>query len=177
MKCEKCNEREATYFYRESVNGKTTKRCLCAECAKEEGMDRVFEERSREMQKEFEDFWNDSWFRPMFDRPFRWLPSGFARTMPMLMPFAFPVFELHGRDHEQEKEHEPEKAEAPQAKTEAPAEDAAAKAKAEAEEKARKEALRAEREELRQRMEEAARNENYELAIELRDKLRAMPEE
>ncbi len=175
MKCEKCNEREATYFYRESVNGKTTERCLCAECAKEEGMDKVFEERSRELTKEFEDFWGDSWFRPFWERPSRWLPSAFARTMPMLMPFAFPIFELRDPGHEPEKAAEPEKAEAPAAQA-APAEDAEAKAKAEAEEKARLEALRAEREELRRQMEEAAKNENYELAIELRDKLRAMPE-
>lgn len=33
MKCEKCNEREATVLYQQSVNGETTTAHLCAECA------------------------------------------------------------------------------------------------------------------------------------------------
>ena len=33
MKCSKCNNNEATVFYREVINGKETKYALCAECA------------------------------------------------------------------------------------------------------------------------------------------------
>lgn len=33
MKCTKCNQNEATVFYREIVNGKETKHHLCADCA------------------------------------------------------------------------------------------------------------------------------------------------
>ena len=37
MKCEKCNEREATFFYSANYNGKKQERRLCADCAREEG--------------------------------------------------------------------------------------------------------------------------------------------
>ena len=37
MKCEKCNNREATFFYSADINGEKTERHLCAECAREEG--------------------------------------------------------------------------------------------------------------------------------------------
>ena len=33
MKCERCGQREASYFYKENINGKETKANLCAECA------------------------------------------------------------------------------------------------------------------------------------------------
>ncbi len=33
MKCEKCNEREATVLYKQTVNGVSTSAHLCAECA------------------------------------------------------------------------------------------------------------------------------------------------
>ncbi|MBE6631001.1 MAG: hypothetical protein E7624_09185 [Ruminococcaceae bacterium] len=33
MKCEKCNEREATVLFKQTVNGETTTAHLCAECA------------------------------------------------------------------------------------------------------------------------------------------------
>ena len=33
MKCEKCNEREATVLYKQTINGESTSMHLCAECA------------------------------------------------------------------------------------------------------------------------------------------------
>lgn len=33
MKCEKCNEREATVLYKQTINGESTSLHLCAECA------------------------------------------------------------------------------------------------------------------------------------------------
>ncbi len=33
MKCERCQKNEASYFYREVINGKETKAYLCAQCA------------------------------------------------------------------------------------------------------------------------------------------------
>lgn len=33
MKCEKCNEREATVLYKQTINGETTTAHLCHECA------------------------------------------------------------------------------------------------------------------------------------------------
>ncbi|MGN1001419.1 MAG: UvrB/UvrC motif-containing protein [Oscillospiraceae bacterium] len=37
MKCERCNEKEASFFYSSDINGKKTSRCLCADCARAEG--------------------------------------------------------------------------------------------------------------------------------------------
>ena len=37
MKCEKCNNREVTFFYSADINGDKTERRLCAECARAEG--------------------------------------------------------------------------------------------------------------------------------------------
>jgi len=37
MKCEKCNEREANFYYSSSYNGKRQERHLCEQCAREEG--------------------------------------------------------------------------------------------------------------------------------------------
>lgn len=33
MKCERCGQREASYFYKEIINGKETRANLCNECA------------------------------------------------------------------------------------------------------------------------------------------------
>ena len=37
MKCEKCGNREVTFFYSANINGEKTERHLCAGCAREEG--------------------------------------------------------------------------------------------------------------------------------------------
>ena len=42
MKCSKCNQNEATVFYREIVNGKETQHHLCAACAAKLEMDAGF---------------------------------------------------------------------------------------------------------------------------------------
>ena len=41
MKCQNCNQNEATAYLRSTVNGKTTELHLCAECAKKLGVDSV----------------------------------------------------------------------------------------------------------------------------------------
>ena len=38
MKCERCNQNEASFFYQEQINGKTKKKALCHSCAAEAGM-------------------------------------------------------------------------------------------------------------------------------------------
>jgi len=38
MKCEKCNENEANFFYSSTVNGQTTSYRLCADCAEKMGL-------------------------------------------------------------------------------------------------------------------------------------------
>ena len=37
MKCEKCKEREATFFYSANINGNKVEKNLCTECARDEG--------------------------------------------------------------------------------------------------------------------------------------------
>lgn len=73
MKCEKCNEREANFFYTSSINGSVTKRHLCSQCAAEEGLmdhDEMFSgffARPFEMRSPFAmlgSFMNDSFFEP-----------------------------------------------------------------------------------------------------------------
>ena len=74
MKCEKCIEREANFFYTSNINGEVTKKCLCHECAEAEGL-----LKNEDMFGSFfsmrspfglldsiwnEDFWNDSFFAP-----------------------------------------------------------------------------------------------------------------
>ena len=38
MLCQKCQKKEATTYYQETVNGKTTTLHLCEDCAKELGI-------------------------------------------------------------------------------------------------------------------------------------------
>jgi len=38
MKCEKCGNREAVFFYSTDINGERSRGCLCADCAREEGL-------------------------------------------------------------------------------------------------------------------------------------------
>lgn len=42
MKCGKCGQNEANYYYRETVNGVTKEIRLCADCAREEGLEDRF---------------------------------------------------------------------------------------------------------------------------------------
>ena len=52
MKCEKCNQNEASVYYRTSINGETNEQHLCAECAGELGLDRAFSWQSRDLFEE-----------------------------------------------------------------------------------------------------------------------------
>ena len=72
MKCEKCNENEATFFYEETINGKTRSYHLCHDCAEKM---RAAGEIHMEM--------------PDFDTPFAAFPNFFGDL------FALP--ENHGR--------------------------------------------------------------------------------
>ena len=38
MKCEKCNQNEAAFFYQQQINGHATKMALCHACAQEAGL-------------------------------------------------------------------------------------------------------------------------------------------
>ena len=53
MKCEICKKNDAQFYYKESINGKTTEKHLCAECAHKEGLDRIFEREANSMLTSF----------------------------------------------------------------------------------------------------------------------------
>lgn len=38
MKCSKCGNNEAVFFYSTDINGEKSRGCLCADCAREEGL-------------------------------------------------------------------------------------------------------------------------------------------
>ena len=67
MKCEKC-DKEATFHYQSNINGEKTEAHLCEDCAKAEGLDKMFS-RPRAMMGSF------------FREPFGGLMSGFFAPM------------------------------------------------------------------------------------------------
>ena len=156
MKCEKCREKEATFYYSCNLNGEKTEKHLCADCAKAEGFGEVFDYRpmsafDRVFEEAFEDFFAPSRsllsaFDP-FERPFRRMMA------PVLPRIGFVI-------------GEPEPAETPQPQSEAEAkipEDAGAEVKSRREIAA-----------LKHQLHEAVKAEDFEKAIELRDKLKAL---
>lgn len=155
MKCEKCNEKEATFYYSCNINGKKTERHLCPDCARAEGFGKVMDydpvsSFEREMDRMFSGFFS----------PARALMSDFGffgSPMRSIMAPAFPeVNILVGSPQEKTAENLSE--------TESRIPDDAG-----AEIKAKREI-----EGLRHQLDEAVRTENFEKAIELRDKLRQL---
>ena len=155
MKCEKCKEREATFFYSANINGKKTEKNLCTECAHEEGFgemlggtgvfDRAF------------DSMIDDFFSPA--RSFMRLPTFdfFGEGLRSIMAPAFPRLHLvlDGGGS------------------------AAAPAKEAAEEKIPEDMgedvrLAREKAALKAQLSDAVKAEDYEKAIELRDALRKL---
>jgi len=65
MKCEKC-DKEATFHYQSNINGEKTEAHLCEDCAKAEGLDKLFA-RPRAMMGSF------------FREPFGGFMGGFFR--------------------------------------------------------------------------------------------------
>ena len=153
MKCEKCNEREANFYYSVNINGKKTERHLCTQCAKEEGL-------------------MESLRVPAFDDIFdmELLPSfgSIGKAMRRIMSpgfglgsFAFPElsFALPGFDY------------APETASPERAEDSESKIPSDAGADIRR---RREIEALRSQMKSAVEAEDFEKAIELRDKLKGL---
>lgn len=130
MKCEKCGKNEASYFYRENINGRRRELHLCADCARAEGIAPRFEQRSSDLF----DLFFSSFARPSL------LEERFFR--PAMMGIA-PA----------EREAEPTRTPSPAASPFA---------------------RRRERNMLQQQLDEAVEREDYETAIQLRDRLRAL---
>ncbi|MBQ6539458.1 MAG: UvrB/UvrC motif-containing protein [Oscillospiraceae bacterium] len=156
MKCEKCGK-EANVYYRSNVNGKVTTMNLCEECAekvKNEGgfmdMDRMFDNMFGNM---FSDVFGGSLFTPITMNPW----NGFG-MMPMFrMPkFRIMLEPMTGDEHGAETK---------------------AEKKAEVKDDQQIDPEMAKRRELnmlRSQMEEAVKNEEFEKAAELRDKIRSL---
>jgi len=146
MKCEKCNEREATFFYSSNYNGKKSERHLCAQCAKEEGFGEML--------------------RPgaMFDSAFDSMFEDFFAPMRSFLP-AFDMFGGMGRSIMAPS--------LPRLRIvlEEPSAPAQTKPAIEVDEAVKSQR---EREALKAQLEEAVKAEDFEKAIELRDKLREM---
>lgn len=149
MKCEKCGN-EANFYYSSNINGKKTQRHLCADCARKEGFGEALDYEPMSM---FDDMFSD-FFSPMRSlfSPF----DSFTRGLGSIMAPAMTMPRLHfviGEPKTEEKAEET-KAEDTQVDPELKA--------------------RREREALKHQLEEAVKAENFEKAIELRDKLREM---
>ena len=151
MKCEKCNEKEANFFYTVTINGQTTQRHLCSECAAEEGLD-----------KAFGSFCRESFFGDFFDEPFGMLDSFFGRRrlfgglMPAMRTLPRSLF---APAQTSEPAHGPAQEEA---ETKIPV-DAGEEVKTGRELKA-----------LKHQLQEAVKAQDFEKAIELRDKIRKL---
>lgn len=146
MKCEKCGKNEVSYYYKETVNGKTTEKRLCADCAREEGLDHAFED---EWENEMSDLFREL---DCFFSPSLFLPRMFA---PVFAESFRPL-----RAHTEQAAAETEEKAAPAPETE----DRSLPV------------LRRRREAnaLRHQLREAVRAEDFETAITLRDKLKAL---
>ncbi len=152
MKCEHCGKNEVTFVYRSSINGKTTEKHLCSECAKELGYAQKVADRSRYMMQDF-----------------------FGRSL--LEDFFMPTHSLTGRlGRMLEDPFDDFFADMP-ALGIAPRKEAQEPAKQEelVDDEARSRFSRMREENaLRAEMNKAVREENFERAAELRDRLRAL---
>lgn len=164
MKCEKCNEREANFFYTATINGDTTQRHLCSECAAEEGLDKVFRQQRDDVFSDF--FGRRSLFDSFFADPFSLMDGFFPRRS--LFGSLLPTMTLPRL-----RVAPPEQAKAEAA---APAEQAAQEETEKAIPQDAGEEIRMLRElnALKHQLREAVYTEDFEKAIELRDKIREL---
>lgn len=154
MKCEKCNEKEATFYYSSNINGEKTERRLCADCARAEGFGGALDYRPMQMFDDvFGGFFSD------FLAPRRGMLSPFDVFGSPLRSIMAPVLPRVNVVIAQ-----PETEQKPVTETEQKI-----PADAGAEVKSRREIAA-----LKHRLHEAVRAEDYEKAIELRDQLREL---
>ena len=143
MKCEKCGK-EANFFYSSTVNGEHEEHCYCAGCAREAGFENAFRFEPMEM---FHGFFDD------FFAPASRLFDGFGGAFGRMMAPALPRLVVA----------EPRRSES------APMSEAETKVPADAGEDVKARRARAA---LKAELDEAVKVEDFEKAIELRDKIR-----
>ncbi len=159
MKCENCGNNEVNFNYRANISGKVTEKHLCSECAAKLGYTAPVYYGFNSM---FDDFMSDF---PMFGRRSVFSPFSHLMAPVMAIPrmFMMPMIDVSVGDN----------GDAPQAvdTAETAEEKNAQTVKVKVDEKlAKKREINV----LRREMNKAAREENYEKAIELRDKLREL---
>ena len=148
MKCQHCGNREATYHYKSNVNGTITEAHLCSDCAAKLGEnENVFSQ----MDRMFEDMMGGFFGRTpsLMSAMAGWRPMSFAMPA-MVMPY-FQIGTSSGRT--------------PEAQAEAGTQEKSAEVDPEL--KKRREINM-----LREQMNQAVSEENFEKAAELRDKIK-----
>ena len=157
MKCEKCNNREVTFFYSADINGEKTQRHLCDQCAREEGYGGALDfdlHPAGMFESVFDDFFGD-FFAPQravlsafdgFGGPFR-------RMMAPRLTIPHVNFVVGD------------------ANPTAVGEESETKIPTDAGEEVRR---RRELDALRQQLDEAVKSEDFEKAISLRDQIKAL---
>lgn len=154
MKCEKCNSKEATFFYSANINGEKTERRLCADCARAEGFGGALDYQPVSMfGSVFDDMFSD-FFAPAGS----FFPSfgSFGSPVRSIMAPSFPRVSITvGQPRYSTQAQEESETRIPQ--------DAGSEVK-----------TRRQREALKHQLKEAVKAEDFEKAIELRDKLREL---
>lgn len=156
MKCEKCKDKEATFYYSCSLNGEKTEQHLCADCARAEGFGSAMDFQPISVFDEMCEGFFDDIFAPRRSllSPFDMFGSSMRRMMAPVLPRIELVM---GRPQ-------------PAAET-VPLSEAESKIPADAgqEVKSHREIAA-----LKHQLREAVRAEDFEKAIELRDKLKEL---
>ena len=157
MKCEKCGKNEVSFHYSSNINGKITEKHLCSECAAEFEHSEDYTN-TMSMFDEMNGMFNNM-FGSIFERlslPGAWDDFGF-RMPTMVMP----RINIMLSGHPAVEEHREKMSGKPEIK----------QAEQEVDEEMNK---RRRLNELRAMMEKAAKQEDYEKAIELREQIKAL---
>ena len=151
MKCEKCGKNEANYYYSSNINGNVTEKHLCSDCAREFEKSGDYMNTSN-MFAEMENMFNGFFGRDRFLSG--WDDFGF-RMPTMLLPRINIMLGGHPSAETGVSEAKPEIGHSGQSVDP-------------------EMSKRREINELRNQMEAAAKEENYEKAIELREQLKKL---
>lgn len=155
MKCERCNNNEATFYYSSNINGRKTERHLCADCAREEGLGSAL------------DFSGESLFSSPFDMFGDVFSDFFSPSRSLMSAFGNFGLPMGGtmtrRSAPRVVIGEPDYSVAPESSETRIPVDAGDDVK-----------QRREREALKAQLDAAVKAEDFEKAIELRDKLKKL---
>ena len=155
MKCQNCGKNEVNFHYTSNVNGTVTQTYLCAECAEKSGFD-------------FEGMFDAGSIFGEFSPAFGRLSAGFPFLTGEFFPFTTPMLRLGGVFPALAQAYEP----AQDASCECGCGKIAPETQsAEVDDEMRK---RREVNMIREQMRIAAENDDFEKAIELREKIREM---